>query len=234
VTADQPLLRLENPDLESRRVALVAAVEESEARRRFARENLPAQLAALERRLAAVRSQLAEVERQQAGLTVRAPHAGRWAGGGVDYPSGLFVPRGAGLGEIVGEGKFVFTAIVSQEEAARIFSDPIRHVRVRVAGQAGTTLESPHWRILPGDQRRLPTAALGWQGGGVIAVEQDDQSATTTTEPFFEVAADLPATTAVALRHLRGGQAKFSMEARPLALQWWRSLRQLLQKRYQL
>jgi putative peptide zinc metalloprotease protein len=234
VAAGEPLLRLENPNLESRRIALVASVEESEARRRYARESLPAQLAALDRRWEAVRGQLAEVERQQAGLTVRAPHAGRWAAGGVDYPRGLFVPRGAGLGEIVGEGRFVFTAIVSQEEAARIFSDPIRQVRVRVAGEAGTTLVSPQWHILPGDQRRLPTAALGWQGGGGIAVEQDDREATTTTEPFFEVAADLPATAGVTLRHLRGGQAKFSMEPRPLALQWWRSLRQLFQKRYQL
>jgi putative peptide zinc metalloprotease protein len=234
VEAGQSLLRLENPDLESRRIELVASVEESEARRRFARENLPAQLAALDRRLAAVRIQLAEVERLQAGLTVRAAHAGRWTAAGVDYPLGLFVPRGAGLGEVVGEGKFVFTAIVSQEEAARIFSDPIRQVRVRVAGEAGATLDSPHWRILPGDQRRLPTAALGWQGGGGIAVEAEDREATTTTEPFFEVAADLPATAAVTLLHLRGGQAKFSMEPRPLALQWWRSLRQLFQKRYQL
>lgn len=234
VAAGQPLLRLENPDLESRRIGLVASVEETEARRRFAREHLPAQLAALERRLVAVRAQLAEVERMQAGLILRAPHAGRWAAAGVDYPPGLSVPRGAGLGEIVGEGKYVFTAIVSQEEAARIFSDPIRHVWVRVAGQAGTTLESPHWRILPGDQRRLPTAALGWQGGGGIAVEQDDRDATATTEPFFEVAAELPATTAVTLLHLRGGQAKFVMEARPLGVQWWRSLRQLLQKRYQI
>lgn len=233
VAAGQPLLRLENSDLASRHAALIASVEETEARRRYARESLPAQLASLDRRLEAVRSQLAETERLLDGLTVRAPHAGRWTAGGVDYPLGLFVPRGAGLGEIVGEGKFVFTAIVSQEEAARLFSDPIRQVRVRVAGEAGTTLESPHWRILPGDQRRLPTAALGWQGGGVIAVEQDERDATMTTEPFFEVVADLPSTAAVTLLHLRGGQAKFSMAARPLALQWWRSLRQLLQKRYQ-
>ena len=144
------------------------------------------------------------------------------------------VELAAALNEIVDARKFVFTAIVSQEEASHLFSDPIRHVRVRVAGQAGDTLESPHWRILPGDQRRLPTAALGWQGGGGIAVEQDDREATKTTEPFFEVVADLPATAAVTLLHLRGGQAKFSMESRPLAVQWWRSLRQLLQKRYQL
>ena len=104
---------------------------------------------------------------------------------------------------------------------------------LRVAGQAGTTLDSPRWRILPGDQRRLPTAALGWQGGGLIAVEQDDRDATKTTEPFFEVVAELPTVSDVALLHLRGGQAKFSMEPRPLAVQWWRSLRQLLQKRYQ-
>ena len=233
VTAGQPLLRLENPELESRRAALQASVEEVEARRRYARDAMPAQLTALDQRLKAVQAQLEEVERRRDALTIRAPHAGRWAAGGMDFSPGLYLPRGVGLGDIVTDGKYVFSAIVSQEEAARIFSDPIRAVRVRVAGQAGTTLDSPRWRILPGDQRRLPTAALGWQGGGLIAVEQDDRDATKTTEPFFEVVAELPTVSDVALLHLRGGQAKFSMEPRPLAVQWWRSLRQLLQKRYQ-
>jgi putative peptide zinc metalloprotease protein len=234
VEAGQPLLHLENPELLAKRATLAAELEEVVARTRYAREELPAQLEALQRKGDAVKGQLAEMDRRIESLVVRAPNAGHWAAGGVEISPGLYIPRGVGLGAIVTDQKFVFSAIVSQEEAARIFSDPIRAIWVRVAGQAGTTLDSPHWRILPGDERRLPTAALGWQGGGLIAVEQDDREATRTTEPFFEVVADLPLTPDVTLLHLRGGQAKFVMEPRPLAVQWWRSLRQLFQKRYRI
>ncbi|HZZ18392.1 MAG TPA: hypothetical protein VFE25_03435 [Opitutaceae bacterium] len=234
VTEGQPLLRLESPELLAKRDSLIATVEEVQARRRYAREEMPAQLTSLDRRLEAEQAQLDEINTRIADLTIRAPQAGKWALGEIQLSPGLYLPRGVGLGEVVSGGKYVFSAIVSQEEAARIFSDPIRAVRVRVSGQAGTTIDSPHWRILPGDERKLPTAALGWQGGGLIAVEQDDRDATKTTEPFFEVVADLPADSGVTLLHLRGGQAKFYMEPRPLAVQWWRSLRQLFQKRYKI
>jgi putative peptide zinc metalloprotease protein len=144
------------------------------------------------------------------------------------------VPRGSSLGQVVGSEKALFSAIVSQDEAAGLFSDPIRRIDVRVRGQAGITLKSRSFRVLPGDQRRLPTPALGWTGGGEIKVEDEQRDAATTTEPFFEVVAELPNTTEVSLLHLRGGVARFVLAPRPLALQWWRSLRQLLKKRYRI
>jgi putative peptide zinc metalloprotease protein len=95
-------------------------------------------------------------------------------------------------------------------------------------------LVSHSWRILPGDQRRLQTPALGWNGGGEIQVDQEDREAATTTEPFFEAVVDLPSSSPVRLLQLRGGEAKFFLSPRPLAVQWLRRLRQLLKKRYQL
>ena len=234
VVAGQPLLRLENIELEGRRVALREAIEETEARRRFAREALPAVLVALDKRLDSVRTQLADVERRHEGLVVRAPNSGRWAADGVEFSPGQWVPRGSSLGQIVGSERAFFSAIVSQDEAAGLFSDPIRRIDIRVRGQAGITLRSRSFRVIPGDQRRLPTPALGWTGGGEIKVEDEQHDVATTTEPFFEVVAELPNTTEVSLLHLRGGVARFVLAPRPLALQWWRSLRQLLKKRYQI
>ncbi len=234
VVAGQPLLRLENLELEGKRIALQEAIEETEARRRFAREALPSVLSALDKRLESVRTQLADVERRCDGLVVRAPNPGHWAADGVDYAQGQWVPRGFSLGQVVGTEKASFSAIVSQDEAAGLFSDPISRVEIRVRGQAGRTLRAVSFKVLPGDQRRLPTAALGWAAGGDIKVDEEQRDAATTTEPFFEVIAELPRNTDVALLHLRGGVAKFVLTPRPLALQWWRSLRQLLKKRYQI
>jgi putative peptide zinc metalloprotease protein len=234
VAAGQPLMRLENAELLGRREGLTAAVDEAESRLRLARDASPSYVRALAQRLDAVRAQVAETEVRIAALTLRAPHAGRWAADGTEFPPGLFIPRGVSLGQIVGESKMVFSAIVAQEQAAPLFGAPIRTVEVRVRGEAGVTLDAATWHILPGDQRRLPTPALGASGGGTIAVEREERGAQTTTEPFFEVVAELPGAAPVTLRHLRSGVARFSLTWQPLAVQWWRELRQLLQKRYRL
>jgi putative peptide zinc metalloprotease protein len=234
LSAGEPLLRLENPELEGKRIELREMIEEDVARRLYARDALPALLVALDKRLDAARVQLDDVERRRTGLIVRAPNAGRWAADGVDFCIGQWVPRGASLGQVVGNDRALFSAVVSQDEAARLFADPIRKVVVRVRGQGEHSLVSHSWRILPGDQRRLQTPALGWNGGGEIQVDQEDREAATTTEPFFEAVVDLPPSSPVRLLQLRGGEAKFFLSPRPLAVQWLRRLRQLLKKRYQL
>jgi putative peptide zinc metalloprotease protein len=234
VSAGEPLMRLENPELEGKRIELQEMIEENLARKLYARDALPALLDALEKRLEAARIQLGDIERRRAGLIVRAPNAGRWAADGVDFSCGQWVPRGASLGQVVGNDRALFSVVVSQDEAARLFADTIKQVVVRIRGQGEHSMVGKTWRILPGDQHRLQTPALGWNGGGEVQVDQEDREAATTTEPFFEALVDLPSSTPVRFLQLRGGQAKFYLSPRPLAVQWWRRLRQLLKKRYQL
>ena len=52
-------------------------------------------------------------------------------------------------------------------------------------------------------------------------------------EPFFEVRATLASDGSGTLRHGRSGVIRFDLPAEPLLPRWIRSLRQLLQRRYQ-
>ena len=54
-----------------------------------------------------------------------------------------------------------------------------------------------------------------------------------TTEPFFEVRAEITAPEGATLLDGRSGKIRFRIGSTPLLPRWIRSLRQLLQKRYQ-
>ena len=67
-----------------------------------------------------------------------------------------------------------------------------------------------------------------------MPIASDDKQGVKSAEPFFEVRASLPASTEIALLHGRSGKIRFDQPWEPLLPRWIRSLRQMLQKRYQL
>jgi putative peptide zinc metalloprotease protein len=87
---------------------------------------------------------------------------------------------------------------------------------------------------IPMEQNRLPSSALGFQGGGDIAVVPGDSSGVKTAEPFYEVRAVIGAQSGALLLHGRSGKIKFALGYKPLLWQGWRKLRQLVQKHYQI
>lgn len=188
----------------------------------------------IRKRLEAIESRLRDLEVKQASLTVRARQAGVWVSPNVRDLTGAWVHRGAVLGKIVNSGGFHFSAVVSQGEAAELFNGQIRKVEVRVTGQGGENLEVSGYRIIPFRQEKLPSAALGWRGGGDVAVSPKDQSGLRTAEPFFQIYADLKPAKEALLLHGRSGKVRFTLGSRPLLAQWSHSFRQLLQKRYRI
>jgi putative peptide zinc metalloprotease protein len=78
--------------------------------------------------------------------------------------------------------------------------------------------------------------ALGFGGGGDVAVRPDDQSGTLTTEPFFELLAEPadPTLAGLAAYHGLSGVLRVPVPPRPLWQRATASLKQLLQQRYQI
>jgi len=106
---------------------------------------------------------------------------------------------------------------------------------VRLYGDAGSKLPVAHWRVIPGGQHVLPSAALGWSAGGEVPVALEENSqGNKSAEPFFEVLGDLDSSNGVKLLDGRSGKISFKLEPQPLLPRWTRSLWQLLQKRYQI
>lgn len=231
VEAGQPLLQLRNRELDSDLAHTQAHLDEINARLLNAMQTNSADIAPLTKLHDSVAAQLKKLSTDKANLVVRAPHDGIWVAPGIEDYVGRQVNRGSDLGLLVNPAGFEFIASVRQEDVEGLFDREIHRAAVRLNGDAGTVIPVKAWRVIPGEQRTLPSAALGWKGGGDIPVAAEDNSGSRTVEPFFEVVGKLDSS--ALLFDGRSGKIRFALPAEPLLPRWTRSLWQLLQKRYQ-
>lgn len=233
VEVNQPLLRLVNPELNFEIQSLRQQREQLLAQELQAIHELVANLEPLQRQRLAVEDQLADRLRQQTSLLVRAPIAGRWSAPDLEGSQGQWLPRGAALGSVVDEQAWRFVAVLPQV-ATHIFHAQLEQAEVRLRGQEGLNVLAQHTEVLPFEQGLLPSAALGMNGGGDIAVDSRDNQGLTATEPFFRVQADIPADVLDTVHVLHGqrGVMRLTLPAAPLLVQWERGLRQFLQREF--
>ena len=235
VQAGQPLLQLQNTELELALVAAGARLDEVNARLLQAMKEDSAGIAPLARLHDSINDQLAKLKADTDHLTVRAPYAGFWVSPTMEDRRESWLERGSNLGQLVNSNSFQFVATVMEEDANPLFDSHLRGAEVRLHGNAGTALFVTNWKVVPGGQHHLPSAALGWAAGGEVpvATENNDQGSR-TAEPFFEVRGDLRASGNIALLDGRSGWIRFQLAPEPLLPRWMRSLWQLLQKRYEI
>ena len=234
VRSGEKLVRFESPELMIELAQARANHLEVETRLRAVLPHDVANLKPLRGMLEASSNRVAKLEADVAALTVRARHDGRWVAPELMDSRGRWLPRGTPLGLLIDAASFQFTSTVKQEEAAALFSTPLQRAEIRLFGQVDAVLETRSWVVLPGSQRVLPSPALGWHAGGEMPVAMDDPKGLKAAEPFFEVRANVAATNLIAYLHGRSGKIRFDADWEPLLPRWIRSLRQLLQKRYQL
>jgi putative peptide zinc metalloprotease protein len=235
VTEGQVLVRLRNPELDWEIQAAAAAVTEAEVMRNQALQAAPADVAAWTQRIAAAGDRLRDLRARRAELEVRARHAGVWSAQGLHERLDNWVPRGQALGELVNPGGLRFAAVVSQEQADRLFRRDLSGAELRLGGQAGQVLVPQRLLLLPYERDRLVSPALGWQAGGAVAVRPDDPQGLTTVDTFYELQASfgVQGQDVVAL-HGMTGWLRVPLPPATLWEQAERALRQLVQKRYAL
>lgn len=238
VAAGQLLVQLANPELLLEIQAAQAALAEAEALQGMALERAVGEVAVHQQRVAAARERLGQLREREAALTVRAPHAGTWVAEGLHERLNNWVGRGQALGELVNPAGLRFSAVVSQEQADALFGRPLQGAELRLRGQAGAVIQPARLLLVPYQSERLVSPALGWQGGGSVAVRPDDAQGTKAMDPYFELQAFFGdagegAGQALALQGMTGW-LRVPLPARPLAAQGWQAVQQLLQKRYRL
>lgn len=232
VKAGQPLLQLRNSELDADLASAQAHLDEVNARLLNAMQTNSADIAPLTQLRDAVNGQLKKLSTDKENLVLRAPHDGVWVAPSVEEFLGRQVNRGSELGLLVNPASFEFIAGVRQEDVEALFRREHSSAAVRLNGDAGTKVRVSDWRVIPGEQKMLPSAALGWKGGGDIPVEAEDNGGNRAVEPFFEVVGKLSPSEALLLDG-RSGKIRFALPAEPLLPRWSRALWQLLQKRYQ-
>ena len=235
VKQGQPLLRLKNAELDLELASMRAHLDEINARLLQAMDKESANIAPLTSQRDSIQASLTKILGDVNKLVVRSPHDGTWVSPRIDEYVARLLPRGADLGLVANPAEFEFAATVMEEDANALFAKNIRRASVRLYGDSGEKLAIAHWRVVPGGQQILPSAALGWSGGGEIPVTSDENSqGNRSAEPFFEVLGQFQSSQNPNLLDGRSGKISFKLEPEPLLPRWIRSLWQLLQKRYQI
>jgi putative peptide zinc metalloprotease protein len=231
-----PLAELENPVLEAQRKACVALKASYVAHRQLllAKQDL-ATAQAVQVQIDAADRELQRLDEQLADLNVRAPFEGTWDAPELDRLQGAYLDRKRQVGVVAALENLHVRAVAGQEVADLLMREAGPTVEMRVDGRPEAQLGGTVTQFLPAGQEKLPSAALGYAGGGSIAVNPEDKQGLKAAEHLFEIqiAPDLPDADHP-VRLLAGQRVviRFTNQSKPLLHQWWRSLLQLIQRRF--
>jgi putative peptide zinc metalloprotease protein len=216
---------------------LVADVAEIEAQRRelLARhdtlivgDRAKAQMVSDELRY--VERNLAEARRRLSDLTVVADTDGTFVVAAPEDLPARFVKKGELVGYVLELDTITVRGVIPQSSIDLIRYET-RAVHVRLAERVRDSVPGVIRRLVPAATDSLPTTALGTEGGGALPVDPRDNHAATALERVFQIDVELPRDA----RHINvGGRAylRFDHGRAPLAIQWYRQLRQLFLSRF--
>ena len=232
----QLIATLVNPDLLSEISITQHAKEEALVQYLQALHNASNQISVTQTQLDTLESRGKELSSQLARLNVVAEQDGEWIAPELHEMSGSWLQRGYAIGEIVDRRSFRFVAIIQQEQAESIFKNDFHETELRLTGQADVNVMLPNVKVIPYQNQRLPSVALGWLGGGEIPVSTNDSSGDKAKDSFFILYAEIPGDQLQRITVLHGlsGTMRIKLSPQPLLVQAYRSVKQLIQKRYSL
>jgi putative peptide zinc metalloprotease protein len=230
VAPGRPLVTLEDSEWEPAMRNERALKQHTLALRRRALREAGSDVDVINEHLELVEKRINRLRENRRDLTVTSSENGTWVAGALNELTGMRIEKGNVLGYVIDPERFRAVAVISQDEARWLFDKAgIRRGRLRLKGSAQEPLELRNWRVIPGEQRRLPSPALGWQGGGEVAVSPTDRQGVMAARSFFEVSAEVdPAGRDVVLLHGRTGRIRFRIAPEPLWRQAYRRIRQIL------
>ncbi len=227
------LIQSTSPELATQHDRLQAELRGLQVERQLAQTREPAKAQIVVEKIDALLEQIHRNRQDLAALTIRSPITGTWVAPDIERLKGAFVHRGQRVGIVADLDHLRVRAVAGQAVAGRLITEARPGVDMRIMGRPDIELSGRIEMIIPAGQQELPSAALGYAAGGATQVDLQDPSGKRTAEPFFEilVVSDSPDN-----RMMRPGQTmvlRFDTMPKPLLEQFWRSLLQLFQKRFQ-
>jgi putative peptide zinc metalloprotease protein len=230
VEAGTLLVELSDPLLATRERRLEARVEEVAARLAAARTLDRAEAGLFDEELALARSELARAREQLAGLRLESASPGVFVIPRSDHLPGRWVRKGQLIGWVVDVQTVLVRAVVPQDDVDLV-RQRTEAVQVRRAEALPDVRPALLRRIVPAASAQLPSRALGSGGGGELTVDPRVAAADQAVESVFEVELEVERSDAPSFP---GGRVyvRFEHGSEPLAVQWWRRVRQVFLSRF--
>jgi len=237
VKKDQVIAELSNYDLDRDLDVTVSRISQNETMKQKAHFEATADLKPLMERGTLLHDQLKHLKQRKSELQVIAESAGIFVSPSILSYQGRWLKRQTQIGSLVAEGDAKFLAVVSQDQAFDLFKEKYYHGLVKLFGSPKHPLLISGIAVNPYQKDELPSAALGWLGGGEVAVSTTDRSGKKTTESFYELSGTLkPQNDPVSPKvlHGRAGILRISLPSQTFFHLAIMKVRQTLQKRYKI
>lgn len=225
-----PLVESEDLELASEREVLAAELRLLRAR--YAAEIVSDRLKARITReeMLPVQKRIAFVEEQLGNLSVTSPSDGKLVlQRDRDLP-GRYLKKGELIGYVLQGSRPTVRVVVPQTDVDLIRTRK-KSIEVRLSRRIGRTVAATLVRETPAGQDRLPSTALGSAGGGRVAIDPSDQERVKTFERTFQLDLEIP----LAFSDVGVNErvyVRFNYQEEPLATQWYRTLRRLFMRRF--
>jgi putative peptide zinc metalloprotease protein len=228
----EALVQAVNRQLEAEKKSLHAELQGLEAKHRVAQTEETAAAQILAEQIQALREKIARVEFELSSLLLRPALSGTWVSPDIDKTKGAYLRRGQQIGVVASLNDVRIRATARQELAALLVEQAYEQLEIRAKGRPDVMLTGRIEKIFPAGSEVLPSEALGYAAGGSMPTVAQDPSGKKAAEKFFEIRIRPNPNTSVRLLSGQRVIARVRMPSKPLATQWWRSARQLFQRRF--
>ena len=232
IAAGEPLIECTDPLMPAKLRVLTSRLKELRALYDTQRITDRVQSEITQEEIKQVRAELADARQSEADLKIRSKSDGYWVVPmAADLP-GRFLRRGELVGYILTHTAMMARVVVNQYDAGLVRQHTTR-VNVRFPEKMKVTLSSRLIREVPAATDQLPSRTLSQEGGGTIAIDPRDTPGTKAFQKLFLFDIELPLPES--LYHVGGRvHVRFDHGYEPLAFRWYRSIRQLFLKRFNL
>ncbi len=225
-----PLVQIDNPFLPSEVKVLEFRLKELQAQYHADWFNNRVQAGIIKEDIRSVEADLENTRNRARTALIRSPKEGKLLIPMAEDQPGRFIRQGELIGYVIDDSTPTARVVVTQVNIGQMRKQ-IVNVQVRLANHLDRILSATILREVPEATNRLPSAALASTGGGLLTVDPNQPDGLTTSEKIFQFDIEfspreqqLPIGTRVFVRFDHGSE--------PLAEQWYRSIRQLFLRQF--
>ena len=229
VASGTALVRCQDPLLSAAIKILQARRKEFEARYNISLVTDRTEAELLKEELSQIDAELKNAEERLQALTLHSRSNGIFVIPDASDLPGRFIKRGTPVGYILNADNMQIRALVDQQDIDQVRADT-RKVEGRLTENVNQIFSTRILREIPAASQELPSIALSLEGGGPFALDPRQPDKPLAIERLFQFAIAMPP--GLTYNIDERVYVRFIHTPEPLALRWFRSIRQTLLKRF--
>jgi len=231
VAKGEELILLEDPLRKAKTKVLISKLDGLKAQYNASWSSNHVQSKIIKEKMAYIQAEIDQSVKESNSLTIRSSVSGKVIIPNANDLKGYYFKQGDFVAYVIPPSITSARVIVRQEDMGSF--NTINDIQVAFDNDVSEPIPATINRFIPETSNLLPNAALGTLGGGKIAVDPADKSGLSTVDKIQQIQIDIPDA-----RDIDGGYigkriyVRFEHGSSSLAKQWYKSLQQLLLRRF--